>query len=367
VCGLEVVLATGECIHTGFGRFGAGPLAPLHRWGVGPTLDGLFSQSSLGVVTQMTVWLSARPRSLAAARFRIVDSGRLAAMVDALRALRMEGTLRAGVGIWNDYRMLSTRGGYPWGECGGRTPLGRDVLDRLAAEWGGARWFGLTGLYAPTEEQGAAQRDRVQRILGPCVDDLEFAPASADPPERARLDDDDPALLFLQGIPHERSLQSVYWRKKETPVSGLDPDRDRCGVLWLCPTVPLSGRDVAAAAAIAEALMPAHGFDPLLAVVAPTERTAYVLPLLTYDRDVSGEDERAMSCHDALLDAYCRRGYLPNRLGVQSMGRLPPPDDDSAEVLWRVKQALDPGGVLAPGRYESSRTATSSASPNRSK
>lgn len=41
VCGFEVVLPTGECIHTGFGRFPGAKTASLHRWGVGPYTDGL--------------------------------------------------------------------------------------------------------------------------------------------------------------------------------------------------------------------------------------------------------------------------------------------------------------------------------------
>ena len=35
--------------------------APVSRWGVGPSLDGLFSQSNFGIVTRMTVWLMPAP------------------------------------------------------------------------------------------------------------------------------------------------------------------------------------------------------------------------------------------------------------------------------------------------------------------
>ena len=42
VCGFEVVLPSGDIVHTGFGRFPGAKTAKLHRWGVGPYLDGLF-------------------------------------------------------------------------------------------------------------------------------------------------------------------------------------------------------------------------------------------------------------------------------------------------------------------------------------
>jgi 4-cresol dehydrogenase (hydroxylating) len=60
-CGLEVVLPNGDVIETGFGHFQHGRTAALHRWGVGPSLDGLFGQSNFGIVTRMTVWLMPAP------------------------------------------------------------------------------------------------------------------------------------------------------------------------------------------------------------------------------------------------------------------------------------------------------------------
>ena len=45
-CDLEVVLPRGDVIDTGFGRYSGAKAAPVYRWGVGPSLDGLFSQSN---------------------------------------------------------------------------------------------------------------------------------------------------------------------------------------------------------------------------------------------------------------------------------------------------------------------------------
>src|SRR5690242_2557318 len=70
-CGLEVVLASGEVVETGFSRFPAAKAAPLYRWGVGPSLDGLFSQSNFGVVTRMTVWLMPAPEYFQAYYFTV--------------------------------------------------------------------------------------------------------------------------------------------------------------------------------------------------------------------------------------------------------------------------------------------------------
>jgi 4-cresol dehydrogenase (hydroxylating) len=43
---------------------------------------------------------------------------------------------------------------------------------------------------------------------------------------------------------------------------------------------------------------------------------------------------------------------MPCRLGLQSTGLLPRPTDDTPELHRRLKAALDPNGILAPGRYD---------------
>jgi 4-cresol dehydrogenase (hydroxylating) flavoprotein subunit len=352
-CALEVVLPTGEVVHTGHDRFEGARVAPLFRWGVGPSLDGLFSQSNLGVVTRMTLWLSPLPRSLAVVRFSVVDRARLRSMVDACRVLRLDGTLRSVVGLWNDYRVLSTQGQYPWDLAGGKTPLPREAMDELRRAWGGGTWFGSTAIYAPSAAQGRAAAAHAQRVLAPHVDHLSVDVRAGSPRSGHELFDElDPAFLFLQGIPHEKSLRSAYWRKRTPIPDTLDPDRDRCGAIWCSPVLPFAGCDVEDAVRLVEEVIVAHGLEPMLAMVGQTERVVYLIPLLIYDRDVPGADEEAMRCHDAILAKLNAAGYPPYRLGIQSMGAVPAPRDDHGALIARLKRALDPNDVLAPGRYD---------------
>jgi 4-cresol dehydrogenase (hydroxylating) len=113
-CGLEVVLPQGSVIETGFARFPSAQAAPLYRWGVGPALDGLFSQSNFGIVTRMTVWLMPAPEYFQAYYFRCETEDGLVALIDALRPLRLNGTIRSASHIANDYKVLSALRQYPW-------------------------------------------------------------------------------------------------------------------------------------------------------------------------------------------------------------------------------------------------------------
>ena len=73
VCALEVVLPDGEVLETGMARFQGSQAAEVYRWGLGPALDGLFTQSNLGIVTRMTVWLMPAPEYFQAFFFRCDD------------------------------------------------------------------------------------------------------------------------------------------------------------------------------------------------------------------------------------------------------------------------------------------------------
>jgi 4-cresol dehydrogenase (hydroxylating) len=102
---------------------------------------------------------------------------------------------------------------------------------------------------------------------------------------------------------------------------------------------------------LAERILLAHGFEPQMSISLATERASICVITISYDRSVSGEDERALACHEELMTELIARGYPPYRLGLPSMGCL---DAEWAygDTLRALKAALDPNGVVAPGRYE---------------
>ena len=88
------------------------------------------------------------------------------------------------------------------------------------------------------------------------------------------------------------------------------------------------------------------------ALLGLNERVMTVSIALLYDREIAGEDQRARACYHELLLQFAKQGYLPNRLGIQSMKTLPPAAFDSAAFTKQLKTTLDPNDILAPHRYE---------------
>ncbi len=63
-CGMEVVLADGDVVRTGMGAMPNSPLWQRHRYGFGPYIDGMFSQSNFAVVTKLGFYLMPQPEAM---------------------------------------------------------------------------------------------------------------------------------------------------------------------------------------------------------------------------------------------------------------------------------------------------------------
>ncbi len=361
VCALEVVLANGETIRTGFAGLPAARAGQVYRWGAGPSLEGLFSQSNFGIVTEMTIWLMPEPEYFQAFFFQSDREDGLARIIDALRPLRMDGTLRSAVHIANDYKVLAGIQQFPAGES---APLQPARMKELRRELKFTKWSGSGALYG-TRGQVAEARRMLRKALRGAVSKLQFLDdrvlklaakftgvyRMATGLDLTRtLELVKPVYGLLRGIPTQQPLGSAYWRKAMAVPADPDPDRDGCGLIWTAPVAPMEGSHAERLAGIVERRLLSHGFEPMISITLLTERAIACVVSITYDREKPGEDAKAMECYQALQAELEREGYYSYRRATPA---LPAPVADSAysEFLRSIRNALDPNDVLAPGRY----------------
>jgi 4-cresol dehydrogenase (hydroxylating) len=312
----------------------------------------------------MTLWLMPAPEYFQAFFFRCDREDGLPRIIDALRPLRLNGTIRSGIHVGNDYKVLSGLRQYPWEDAGGVTPLQPAVIRKLRTTMGFGAWNGSGGLYG-THAQVAEARRLLRKSLKGAVDRLQFLDASrlalasrmAGPFHaiarwdlRRTLELVKPLFGLMQGVPTDQPLASSYWRKRSPPPENMDPDRDGCGLMWCSPVAPAEGSHASVVAELSSKILLAHGFEPQLSITLNSERSIICVISLTYDRDLEGEDERAERCYLELEAALAARGYFPYRLGIQSMNLMNASGAYGA-LLSAIKKFVDPEGILAPGRY----------------
>jgi len=348
VCGLTVVLATGQVVHTGFQNFEHTKVAALQRWGLGPHIDGLFTQSSMGIITAMTFWLRKKSPFYQGFTFELGTDQDLGRAVHAITQARLSG-LQLAIRIFNDVRFFSFNGPYPW-HLTQQTPLPDAIRQQLRKEQNiQGKWVALGALYSYSALHQQAERAFLQEALGSQV------PVSFYDGTNANTQSMWHQLLYqhstLRGGTTQKAINMCYWRKKGPLPPHKDIHADNCGVLWYCPTVPATNADVQKAVGFIEATCFEHGFEPNVGLLFITERAVELTGALCYDRAIAGQDESAMACHHAIMEGLQSMGYSPYRLGIQSMHMYEGRDQGSKDLLNSIYKAIDPQAILAPGRY----------------
>jgi 4-cresol dehydrogenase (hydroxylating) len=371
VAGMQVVLAGGDLLETGFGHYAQSRTTHLFPYGVGPFLDGLFTQSNMGIVTRLGIWLMPQAECVNHFLCSVPEHADIAPVVDALRPLRLDGTLRSILHIGNDMRVLSGGGVFPRAAV----PQGARLPDALRAamrrEAGVGAWSVSGALYG-TPAQVAAARAALRRALRGTAGRPVFISerslrlgglaarllggTGAGRRLRAKVALGESLFAMNRGVPDGRFLAGAYWRRRDALPAGFpahaDPARDNCGLLWVSPVLPLRGEDMLAVHALAQASFDKYGFDLFATFSMINERTLGGVLTVAYDKEDDEEAARARACHDEVFERMFEAGYIPYRVGNHAMGRLDPAGDTYWRTVGAIKAALDPAGILAPGRYQ---------------
>lgn len=322
--GLEVVLGNGDLVTTGIlgpprtglaglaGAVGAVGAVGEHR--AGPDATRLFCQSNFGVVTAAAIALVHRPERTAFIHATFADAA-LSAVVDRVSRLRRERVL-GHICYLGDMQIEPGRQARPdftlLGPLLGRRRIVAEALELLR------------------DELAAIPGCRSLRT----ADVEELAPAN---PLYHR------GRAFL-GIPSCEPLR----RRFGVTSCDLDHEATR-GWSVVQTSLPLDGAAAVDALAVLAAGVDAWGLPVQPHLSSVSDRTLNLMTMIGFPRDARGI-ERMRGLRDDLRTKLGERGFRPSREGIDALRR--PPSRLAHDAAWaRLKNAFDPNGVIAPGRY----------------
>ncbi len=368
VTSLEAVLPNGEIYRSALSEMGGSTVDRAFKWGIGPYLDGLFTQGNFGIVTQMTIALAPVPERVLNFFFWIKKDESLEAAVATVQdTLRSVGMNCGSINLMNQLRVLSMMAPFPRSQTPPGGVIPPDVVSKMCRRNMITPWTGTGAIYG-ARPLANATRSIIRKKLGSLSKRLIFlSPRSVrhlktgsrlvpgDLGQRlGKLANTlDATIKLIAGSPSEIALPLAYWRSGRMPVKGesMNPAKDGCGLIWYSPLVAMKPERVRVYVEMVKRICIEHGIDPLITLTSLTDRCFDSTVPLLFDRGNQEEAGRAQNCYDALFNAGKEEGFLPYRVGVQSMHLITRYDGSYWNLVTTLKRAIDPDNIIAPGRY----------------
>ncbi|TWT81133.1 4-cresol dehydrogenase [hydroxylating] flavoprotein subunit [Planctomycetes bacterium CA13] len=365
---LRAVLADGSMYESPFHAMGAETLGSAHRWGIGPYVEGLFSQGNFGIVTEATFTLQRRPEHVEAFFIRIRDEAQLGELVDQLpTVLSALGATVAGVNLMNDRRVLSMSRRYPVDQVGPGEIISDALCAKMTKNAGITAWTAAGVIHCPYRMRKSVRRE-LKRLLPRSLSRpihmnrwrVHWAKAATrlmpigQQSIMQQIDSIEALLDLADGIPQRVALPLAYWLRGDaiTTKEDLNPAQDNCGLIWYSPLVPMKSADVHQYVAMVERVCAEHGIEPLITLTSLSERLFDSTVPILFRPEQPGATERAQACYEALWKQGEQIGCLPYRLGTLTMSRLFNANlANHASLLQQLKRTFDPKNLISPGRY----------------
>lgn len=332
LCGLEVVTPTGEIVRTGMGAMAGSKSWAHYQYGFGPAWDQMFAQSNFGIVTKANMWLMPEPDQVLMAQVNLPRMEDIKWAMNALADLRLKGIIEHNVVFGNylhDASAYTVRS--DWFE--GKGPLPDDLAERVQKKYNVGWWTFHIALFGD-EAVVAAKQKLVEAALEPQLG------SKLDWKEWRKGQPREPFNINV-GIPFVLPLSVVNWWG------------GRGGHIGFSPIMPPSGELAWEAFLARKRRFEEAGLDYYSSFTVGHRHIANVNMIL-YDRDDDDMVKRAKALFVQMIKDAQQEGYGEYRTHIEFMDAVAATYDFNDNALWklneRVKDLLDPNGILAPGK-----------------
>jgi 4-cresol dehydrogenase (hydroxylating) len=332
LCGMEVVLPDGDLMRTGMGAMAGNHSWHLFPLSFGPDWTQMFTQSNMGVVTKAGLWLQPAPESSLQLTWDIPNEADIGWVVDTVTPLKLAGVIEQNVFVpsWLGKIVLLGQRKDFWDKPGA-IPEWR--VQELLKEHKLGYWQAQVRFYGD-EGLNKARADVVKKAFKRHLDA---------PPSEVWWRSGDPVSQYdlTMGVPSAVALQMGDW------VGG------RGAHMGFSPVVPATSQHVLGQLQRSRRIIADHDVD-FYASFTVSGRFATNINMLMYDRDNDTQVANMRRLFDALIDQTASAGYGEYRTHLGWMDKVNHSYDFNngaqRRLNERVKDAIDPNGILAPGK-----------------
>jgi len=368
---LEAVLADGSVYRSALHSKGCETIDQIFKWGIGPYLDGIFAQGNFGIVSKITIQLAHRPESVGAFICEMREEKDLEKAILLVReTLREMGGMTGSINVMNSLRLLSMSAPYPF-EAVNKDPENYiTILKKMAADMDFAPWTLVGSFYGKKEVIDVTKKllrsklyshnkrlmflsrkqlAILEKILG-------FLPKSVSHVPLMRIQKIKMTFDVLEGRPSQIALPLCYRKlpqgaPKDVGNALLNPAKDGCGIMWYAPLVPMKTEIVRQYVDFVHDVCRKHYIEPLITLTSLSDRCFDSTVPILFDPKNSKEVSQAKACLQELFSEGQKLGFYPYRASIDMMDQVVSADQTFWMMQKKLKDAVDPHGIIAPGRY----------------
>ena len=328
-CGMEVVMPTGEVLRTGMGSIPNSNTWQVFKWGYGPYLDGIFTQSNYGIVTKLGMWLLPAPPAFKPFLVRYPQEEDIVKIVETIRPLRIAMIIPNAVviagALWEAGAFVKRADYYP-----GEGAIPDSAVREIMREHELGSWNVYAALYGTPE-----QIDVNWKIVTGA-----FKASGGEIVTEEQLGDN-PIFKYRRDLMRgDMNLQEM----------GLYNWRGGGGSIWFSPVSESRGIETLKQMAMAKRTLNEYGLDYVGEFIVGWRDMHHIIDLL-FDRTDPEQMKKAYDCYEQLLNEFTAAGYGTYRTNTAFMDKVADSfGSTQREIKQRLKKALDPNGIIAPGK-----------------
>ncbi|WP_299496967.1 FAD-dependent oxidoreductase [uncultured Shewanella sp.] len=348
------------------------------KWGLGPYMDGLFTQSNFGIVTEMTLRLAYRRKGFTSFFIQVRNDTQLETIVPLIQqTLRDYEGIVGSINLMDKRRVMSMFANNPNG-ADAHVTLSDEDIAQATHKLGTPAWTIVGSLYG-TEAIVKIAKKEIKQIFTktPCKIIFSNSPliklgnhifnkipyfliknSTRLSTIKAQLLSFNKGKAIMLGRPNRVALKLAYWRNQSSEdmlltnkESLLSPAKDGCGLLWYAPLVPMNPTSMRQYVDLIRDICPKHNIEPFITFTNLRydciDSTIPIVFDLTNPKAVSD----AHNCLKELTKEGAKLGFVPYRLNIDQQKWLL----DGATPFWQVvnqlKSVLDPNNIISLGRY----------------
>lgn len=344
---MEILLADGSMLSTS------------EMPAIGPDLAQLFVQSNFAIVTAIRIPLFPIPEQTVTFTISFSSDESFLAGVSILSALRKDGTISSLAHTGNATRALMTSSRFPIGYDREQILTEKqcyEILNQKSPINFGA-WATVGGIYGYKDDVKNKQKRIAKALKGTAqvkffsdkkmvfIDKWLHSSLALKIKSLNFIRGSFASLKALHGIirgqPSNHPSENILWRVNKI---------ENLGLMWLAPVIPATEKDCATLLKVAREIYSNHKFEMPITLTLIDAKHMTAVFNISYDKTNSEETTRAHSAYKNLSEATLKLGYLPYRCGLASQAKNYY-SQAQYNFLHKIKMALDPNRILAPGRY----------------